>query len=79
MKVISITIIRDTVTVFLKNGTQGNIYNENKRGTRMEPCGTPQLMPETEEYKWSIWTERALPIRCNLNQFKALALTPSTF
>jgi len=50
----------------------GSMYNENKIGPRMEPCGTPQEREAQEEDKSPIIIEKVLFDKYDINHLSAV-------
>jgi len=48
-----------------------SMQRENKRGPRMDPCGTPQWIGAGGEVNDPIFTEKVLPFKYEANYSKA--------
>ncbi len=55
----------------------GSMWMENKRGPRMDPCGTPQWIGAGGEVNDPIFTEKVLPFKYEANHTKARPWTPT--
>lgn len=57
---------------------KGIMQRENKRGLRIDPCGTPQWIGAEGEVNDPIFTEKVFPFKYEVNHCKARPWTPTT-
>ena len=53
------------------------MYKENKTGSKMDPCGTPEVRGAEDEERSSIMTEKLLFIKYDLNHCSPAPCRPT--